>query len=97
MHTNHGYAHVRCQVVTGYGRSSNRIASSALSTSGSLPVITKALLRRKVTPQKALLHQHKAPKPVKELFDKIEARPERYELNLYITGYDEDLEEKPTA
>jgi hypothetical protein len=40
VHTNHGYAHVRCQVVTGYGRSSSRIASSALSTSGSLPVIT---------------------------------------------------------
>jgi succinate dehydrogenase / fumarate reductase iron-sulfur subunit len=58
----------------------------------SLPVITKALLRRKVTPQKALLHQHKAPKPVKELFEKIESRDERFELNLYITGYDEDLE-----
>src|SRR5437763_3779382 len=31
----------------------------------SLPTITKALLRRKVTPGKALLHQHKAPKDVK--------------------------------
>ena len=65
---------------------------------GSLPVITKALLRRKVTPQKALLHQHKAPKPREgAVYDKIEARQERYELNLYITGRDEDLEEKPTA
>jgi succinate dehydrogenase / fumarate reductase iron-sulfur subunit len=62
----------------------------------SLPAITKALLRRKVTPAKALLHQHKAPKEVKELFDKIEGHEQRFELNLYITGYDEDLEETPT-
>ena len=33
---------------------------------GSLPAITKALMRRKVTPAKALLHQHKAPEGVKE-------------------------------
>src|ERR1700687_5647260 len=57
---------------------------------GSLPVITKALARGKVTPQKALLHPHKAPKAVKGYFDKIDAKAERYELNLYITGYDEE-------
>jgi succinate dehydrogenase / fumarate reductase iron-sulfur subunit len=56
----------------------------------SLPAITKALLRRKVTPTKALLHQHKAPKDVKAIYDLIENRPERDELNLYISGYDED-------
>jgi succinate dehydrogenase / fumarate reductase iron-sulfur subunit len=56
----------------------------------SLPAITKALLRRKVTPAKALLHQHKAPKDVKAIYDLIENRPERDELNLYISGYDED-------
>src|ERR671916_72012 len=56
----------------------------------SLPAITKALLRRKVTPRKALLHQHKAPKDVKAIYDLIENRPERDELNLYISGYDED-------
>jgi succinate dehydrogenase / fumarate reductase iron-sulfur subunit len=63
----------------------------------SLPAITKALLRRKVTPRKALLHQHKAPKDVKRIYEAVEKRPQRYELNLYITGYDEDLEEPPGA
>jgi succinate dehydrogenase / fumarate reductase iron-sulfur subunit len=57
----------------------------------SLPVITKALLRRKVTPGKALLH-HKLPdqKEIKRIYSTIGEREERYELNLYITGYDED-------
>ena len=56
----------------------------------SLPVITKALMRRKVTPGKALRHTHKAPKDVKAIYNRVESRGERYELNLYITGYDED-------
>jgi succinate dehydrogenase / fumarate reductase, iron-sulfur subunit len=56
----------------------------------SLPVITRGLLRRKVTPGKALRHTHKAPKDVKAIFDRIEGRGERFELNLYISGYDED-------
>jgi succinate dehydrogenase / fumarate reductase iron-sulfur subunit len=61
----------------------------------SLPVITRALLRGKVTPQKALLHPHRKEfKSIKEYFDAIEGREERYELNLYISGYDED-EESP--
>jgi len=55
----------------------------------SLPVVAKALLRRKVTPAKALLHQHKAPKDVKRIYDIIEERDERIELNLYISGYDD--------
>jgi succinate dehydrogenase iron-sulfur subunit len=59
----------------------------------SLPVITRALLRRKVTPAKALLHQHKAPKDVKRIYDVIESRAERIELNLYVTGYDEEAGE----
>jgi succinate dehydrogenase / fumarate reductase iron-sulfur subunit len=58
----------------------------------SLPIITRALLRRKVTPAKALLHQHKAPKDVKRIYDAIEDREDRLELNLYITGYDEEAE-----
>jgi succinate dehydrogenase / fumarate reductase iron-sulfur subunit len=61
----------------------------------SLPAITKALLRRKVTPAKALLHPHKAPKDVKAIYERVEGRDERYELNLYISGYDE--EEPPAA
>jgi succinate dehydrogenase iron-sulfur subunit len=58
----------------------------------SLPVITKALMRRKVTPGKALLHQHKAPKDVRRIYDVVEGREERVELNLYISGYDEESE-----
>jgi succinate dehydrogenase / fumarate reductase iron-sulfur subunit len=63
----------------------------------SLPVITKALLRRKVTPKGALVHSHKAPKDVKAIYDAVEGRDERIELNLYLTGYDEDLLDAPGA
>jgi succinate dehydrogenase iron-sulfur subunit len=66
----------------------------------SLPVILLALLRGKVTPRKALLHQHKAPKPVRGYFDDIDGREQRDELNLYVSGYDEDnegAEPAPTA
>ncbi|MFI4977351.1 MAG: succinate dehydrogenase/fumarate reductase iron-sulfur subunit [Solirubrobacterales bacterium] len=55
-----------------------------------LPTAIRGLLRRKMTPAKILLHPHKAPKPVRGYFDAIEGREERYELNLYISGYDED-------
>ena len=63
---------------------------AALFLLKSLPVITRALLRGKATPKVALLHPHKAPKDVKRIFETVEGRDERYELNLYITGYDED-------
>jgi succinate dehydrogenase / fumarate reductase iron-sulfur subunit len=56
----------------------------------SLPTVTTALMRGKVTPAKALTHPHKAPKEVKRLFDQIDGRDERVELNLYISGYEED-------
>jgi succinate dehydrogenase / fumarate reductase, iron-sulfur subunit len=59
----------------------------------SLPVITKALLRRKVTPMGAL-KPHKIPKQdlqaVQKIYEKVGSREERVELNLYISGYDED-------
>jgi succinate dehydrogenase / fumarate reductase iron-sulfur subunit len=58
----------------------------------SLPVIIRAVLRGKVTPQKALLHPHKASKEVRRYFDTIESKPKRYELNLYISGSDDDLD-----
>ena len=59
---------------------------------GSLPAITRALVSRKVTPQKALLHPHRKQfKDLKDYFEKIQGREERNELNLYITGY-EDVE-----
>jgi succinate dehydrogenase iron-sulfur subunit len=71
---------------------------SALELIDSLPVITKALLRRKVTPMGAL-KPHNLPKDdlkqVKRIYDTVEGRDERIELNLYISGYDEDVEEAP--
>jgi succinate dehydrogenase / fumarate reductase iron-sulfur subunit len=60
----------------------------------SLPVILKALQRGKVTPKKALLHQHKAPKEVKRIFEHVHDKEERYELNLYVVGYEDDIEEE---
>lgn len=62
----------------------------------SLPVVVTALLRRKVTPGKALLHSHKAPEGVKHIFETIEGREERVEFNLYIEGTDEDNAEPQT-
>ncbi len=57
----------------------------------SLPTAVVGMRRGKITPKKALLHQHKAPKEVKEIFKRIHGQSERYELNLYVTGKDEDL------
>ena len=59
----------------------------------SLPSITKALLRRKVTPMGAL-RPHKLAREdlgqVRAIYDAVGARDQRRELNLYITGTDED-------
>jgi succinate dehydrogenase / fumarate reductase iron-sulfur subunit len=64
----------------------------------SLPVITTALLRRKVTPTKALLHPHrKEYKGLRRIFDEVEEKPERIELNLYVTGVDEEPLEKAAS
>jgi len=74
-----------------YGGKFNPRAVPVLA--GSLPAITTALLRGKVTPQKVLLHPHRKQfKDLKDYFDAIEGQDERYELNLYATGY-EDVEE----
>jgi succinate dehydrogenase / fumarate reductase iron-sulfur subunit len=68
----------------------------------SLPAIAKALLRRKVTPM-GVLKPHRLPKEdrqaLKRIYEKVEERSERYELNLYITGYDEDADgaQEPAA
>jgi succinate dehydrogenase / fumarate reductase iron-sulfur subunit len=64
----------------------------------SLPVITTALLRRKVTPSKALLHPHRKEfKGLRRIFDEIEEKPERVELNLYVTGVEEEPLEAAAA
>jgi succinate dehydrogenase / fumarate reductase iron-sulfur subunit len=59
----------------------------------SLPVIVKAMLRRKVTLMGAL-KPHKIPKPdlkaVQRIYETVGSHEKRNELNLYISGYDED-------
>src|SRR3954468_6305399 len=59
----------------------------------SLPAILKALQRGKVTPGKALRHSHKAPQDVKRIFEQIHDKDERYELNLYVVGYEDEESE----
>jgi succinate dehydrogenase / fumarate reductase iron-sulfur subunit len=43
-----------------------------------------------VTPRKALLHSHKAPDEVKRIFKHVHDKEERYELNLYVVGEEEE-------
>jgi succinate dehydrogenase iron-sulfur subunit len=61
----------------------------------SLPAITKALVRGKVTPMGAL-KPHNLPKQdlkqIQGIYEKVEGREQRHELNLYVTGYDEEDE-----
>jgi succinate dehydrogenase / fumarate reductase iron-sulfur subunit len=63
----------------------------------SMPVAIRAFMRRKMTP-KLVLFGHKLPKQdldaVKKIYEKVESRPERYELNLYISGTDEDNDDE---
>jgi len=61
----------------------------------SLPTAATALARGKMTPAKVLLHPHKAPKEVTKLFDQIDGREERVELNLYVSGYEDDPRHAP--
>jgi succinate dehydrogenase / fumarate reductase iron-sulfur subunit len=63
----------------------------------SLPTVVTGMRRGKMTPAKALLHPHKAPKEVKRIFDQIEGRDKRVELNLYVTGYEDEPEEAAPA
>jgi succinate dehydrogenase / fumarate reductase iron-sulfur subunit len=59
----------------------------------SLPVAMTALRRGKMTPLGALKSSHKAPPEVKRIFDTIEGHEERVELNLYVSGYEDEPEE----
>jgi succinate dehydrogenase / fumarate reductase iron-sulfur subunit len=58
----------------------------------SLPIAFYGLLRRKMT-LRGILKPHKIPKAdlkaVQAIYEKIEGREQRYELNLYISGEDE--------
>jgi succinate dehydrogenase iron-sulfur subunit len=55
-----------------------------------LPTAFTALSRGKMTPRTALGHPHKAPDEVKRLFDAVDGREERVELNLYVSGYEDE-------
>jgi len=66
----------------------------------SLPVVVKGLMRGKMSPKLALL-AHRIPsrdlKAVQSIFDTIESKDRRYELNLYISGYEDDDEQAAAA
>jgi len=61
-----------------------------------LPTAVTGLLRGKMTPKTALLHPHKAPPEVKKLFDTVDGKQQRYELNLYVSGYEDEPEATET-
>ena len=65
--------------------------NAGLELLDSLPVITRAIMRRKVTPM-AALKAHKIPdvQALQRMFDAVHDKDERFELNLYIVGDDED-------
>jgi succinate dehydrogenase / fumarate reductase iron-sulfur subunit len=64
----------------------------------SLPVVLKGIIRGKFNPKIAIFG-HKIPKPdlnaVQAIYEKVESRDERYELNLYIVGEDEVVADAP--
>jgi succinate dehydrogenase / fumarate reductase iron-sulfur subunit len=66
----------------------------------SLPAIVPAVLRGKVSPKLALLG-HKIAKPdldsVKRIYKTVEGRDDRVELNLYVTGVEDEPEAAPAA
>jgi succinate dehydrogenase / fumarate reductase iron-sulfur subunit len=59
----------------------------------SLPMALKAIVRGKMS-LKLIAFGHKIPsadlKAVQRIYQTVESRPERYELNLYVSGEDED-------
>jgi succinate dehydrogenase / fumarate reductase iron-sulfur subunit len=71
------------------GKFSPRAVPELLS---GLPTAATALRRGKMTPKTTLGHPHKAPEDVRKLFDEIDGRPQRDELNLYVTGYEDEPE-----
>jgi succinate dehydrogenase / fumarate reductase, iron-sulfur subunit len=61
----------------------------------SLPIVVKGLMRGKMSPKLALFG-HRVPKAdlkaVQAIYEKVESKDRRYELNLYISGYEDDDE-----
>jgi len=66
----------------------------------SLPAIVPAVLKGKVNIKTAIFG-HKIGKPdldaVKRIFKKVDERPDRVELNLYVSGYEDDPEPEPVG
>jgi succinate dehydrogenase / fumarate reductase iron-sulfur subunit len=83
-----GILHEADLLADSYGGKFNPAAGREL-VSG-LPTALKGLARGKMTPKTALLHSHKAPKQVTQDFDRIEGRNRRVELNLYVSGYEDE-------
>ncbi len=65
-----------------------------------LPTAVKAITRGKIS-IKVALFGHKLPaadlKAVQRIYQTVESRPERYELNLYVSGEDEDPDATPVG
>ncbi len=65
-----------------------------------LPTGLKAVMRGKISPKQVLLG-HKLAKQdlraVQAIYEKVESRPQRYELNLYVSGEDEDDRSEASA
>jgi succinate dehydrogenase / fumarate reductase iron-sulfur subunit len=85
-----GILHESDLLADSYGGKFNPAAGRELLSG--LPTALTGLRRGKMTPKKLLLHEHKAPEEVRRLFDQIEGRSERVELNLYVSGYDDEPE-----
>jgi succinate dehydrogenase / fumarate reductase, iron-sulfur subunit len=63
-----------------------------------LPVVARAMARRKMTPKSALLGpSYTDRKAVRHLIKKVEAKDESLELNLYISGYEDEPVEQAAA
>jgi succinate dehydrogenase / fumarate reductase iron-sulfur subunit len=60
---------------------------------GSLPVLVRGLATGKFTPKKAIFGHRIAKadlRAVKAIYEKVEGKDRRYELNLYISGYEDE-------
>jgi succinate dehydrogenase / fumarate reductase iron-sulfur subunit len=90
-----GILHESDLLADSYGGKFHPAAAREL-TSG-LPAAAKGLTRGKMTIKTALLHTHKASPEVKRIFDTVEGRSERVELNLYVSGYEDEPEESGAA
>ena len=60
----------------------------------SLPVILAGAAARQGDAGQGAAPPHKAPKDVKRIFEQVHEKPERYELNLYVVGFEDDADEE---